>query len=358
MEGKRSKTRVRRKNGGIKKLALILMLLFIIIFILVKLVLPGAVSLSRYVYYAVRSYYLNTREFYFNSDKLSMETAHFESDNWSGVEEYRVTINMNSKKNINEYAKVDIDYNLEYEYAAYKSDGTKYEDDIIDFYITDMENVDEGETLSRTIFANNVSNNQDSFEFSVKPKTNANLQNNDYVYVKIKAKSTSPYVSTLVGEFKIIIGTLGMSYKIEDAEYDPYCEVIVTNTLDYYIADEEVDGIQPGFPITIAKYLELTDEEKAKCHSMIITLDFDPTVLRLDTTTGVYLTADKTNDVEYEILETHGEGNGEFDYITKIRFKMEAEESRVIKFYKIDASENYTYPTTEAVDPIVSVVAS
>ena len=101
MEGKRSKTRVRRKNGGIKKLALILMLLFIIIFILVKLILPGAVSLSRYVYYAVRSYYLNTREFYFNSDKLSMETAHFESDNWSGVEEYRVTINMNSKKNIN-----------------------------------------------------------------------------------------------------------------------------------------------------------------------------------------------------------------------------------------------------------------
>ena len=126
MEGKRSKTRVRRKNGGIKKLVLLLILLFIIIFMITKLILPGVVSLSRYAYYAVRSYYLNTREFYFNSDKLSIDTAHFESDNWSGVEEYRVTVNMDTKKNINEYAKVDVNYNLEYEYGAYKSDGTKY----------------------------------------------------------------------------------------------------------------------------------------------------------------------------------------------------------------------------------------
>ena len=33
-----------------------------------------------------------------------------------------------------------------------------------------------------------------------------NLKHNDYVFVKITAKSTDPYTTTLVGEFKIIIG--------------------------------------------------------------------------------------------------------------------------------------------------------
>lgn len=327
----------------------LLILLFIIIYLLAKVIVPGSVTLSRYVYTAIRSYYLNSKEFYFNSDKLSVNTAHFESDNWSGVEEYRVTVNMNSRKNISEVSKVDINYNIEYEYEVYKSDGTKYSEDIIDFYITGAENINEGDVLSRTIFQS--SNNQDSFEFSVKPKTNANLQNNDYVFVKITTTATSPYVSTLVGEFKIKIGTLGMSYKIEDKEYDPYCELIVTNTLDYYTADEAVGSFQAGASLTIDDYLSLTDEEKEKCHSMIITLAFDSNVLRLDTTAGVYIGADKTNEVEYEIIGT----DPGYEYVNKIQFKIDAEESKVIKFYKVNASENYTYPNVTGVAAAVQV---
>ena len=349
MEERKSKTRIRRKNGGIKKLLFLLILLFIIIYMLVKVIVPGSVILARYVYKSIRNYYLPTKEFYFTSDKLSPNTAHFESDNWSGVEEYRVTVNMNSRKNINEVSKVDINYNIKYEYDVYKNDGTKYSDDVIDFYITGSENLNQGDTLSRTIFQS--SNNQDSFEFSVKPKTNANLQNNDYVYVKITATSTSPYVAELVGEFNIKIGTLGMSYKIEDKEYDPYCEVIVTNTLDYYIADEAVGEFQAGASIPISEYLELTEAEKEKCHSMIITLAFDSSVLRLDTTAGVYIDADKTNDIEYEIVGT----DPGFEYVKQIQFKMGAEESKVIKFYKVTASENYTYPNIAGTDPVVDV---
>lgn len=351
MEEKK-KTRVRRKNGGIKKLLLLLILLFIIIQLLIKVIVPGSISVARYVYKSIRSYYLTTREFYFNSDKLSTNVAHFESDNWSGVDEYRVTVNMNSRKNINEVSKVDINYNIEYEYGVYRSDGTKYEDDIIDFYITGMENLQEGETISRTLFART---NQDDFDFAVKPKTNAHLEDNDYVFVKITAKSTDPYTTTLVGEFKIIIGKLGMSYKIEDAEYDPYCEVIITNTLDYYIADEPVGNFEQGASLTIADYLALTDEDKAKCHSMIITLDFNPEVLRLDTTTGVYLTANKDTDVEYQTIENKPET---YEYVNKIQFKMDAEESKVIKFYKIDASKDYTYPNGSEGSSVVSVLPS
>ncbi len=260
---------------------------------------------------------------------------------------------MTSRKNMNEVSKVDINYNIEYEYAVYKSDGTKYEGDIIDFYITGLENVNPGDVISRTIFQS--ANNQDNFEFAVKPKTNANLQNNDYVYVKITANSTEPYKESLVGEFKIIIGTLGMSYKIEDEEYDPYCQVIVTNTLDFYTVDEAFGAYQKDATISVREYAGLTDDEKAKCHSMMIELEFDPNVLRLDTTTGVYLTADKTADVGYESIVN---GTESYEYVNKIQFKMDAEESKVIKFYKITSAEDYTYPNENGTDPIVSVVTS
>ena len=351
MEEKRKRTRVRRKNSGIKKLVLFLILLFIIIYIIFKVIIPGSVTLSRYVYAGIRNYYLNTREFYFNSDKLSLTTAQFESDNWSGVDEYEVKINMNSRKNLTEVTKVDIPYTIEYEYKAYRANGSEYQEDKIDFAITDNQ-------LSRAITAYKADgspDNQDIFAFSIKPKAGETFENNDYVYVKITAKSTSPYVSTLVGEFKIIIGTLGKSYKIEDNEYNPYCELIITNTLDYYIVDEDIDGYAKNSTITIAEYLALSKENKEKCHSMFITLDFNPEELRLDTTSGVYLTADKTvgsNELGYVTT------NDGFDYINHIKFKMEAEESKVIKFYKVDASKNYTYPNANGTASVVSVLDS
>lgn len=353
MEKRRKKTRVRRKNSGIKKLIFILVVLFIIIYLFAKVIIPSSVSLARYVYTAVRSYYLNSKEFYFNSDMLSTNNAHFESDNWSGGSEYKFTLNMSSKNNINEVSMVNIDYNVEYEYGIYKSDGTRYPDNTIEFYIQGMEYLEEGRNIiSRTIYStNNGGNNEDSFVFSVKPNSNTSmLESGDYVLIKIKATSTSPYVQEISGEFKIIVGKLGMSYKIEDQEHNPYCELIITNTLDYYIAEEPVtvieniDGVTTtttvaaGGSLTIKEYLSLTDADKAKCYSMKITLDFDPSVLRIDTTSGVYLVADKTTDVTYTTDEYP------YKYVKQINFDMEAEESKVIKFYKLDASQNYTYP--------------
>ena len=62
---------------------------------------------------------------------------------------------------------------------------------------------------------------------------------NDYIYIKLEAHATSPYEETLRGEFKINIGNLGMSYVVEDEAYRPDLEVRITNTLDYYIVDDE-----------------------------------------------------------------------------------------------------------------------
>jgi len=342
--GARKKTRIRRKNNGYRKLLMLLILLFIIV-ALIRIIIPASVTFSRYVYSKVRSYYLNSKEFYFNSDKLAVDTAYFEASNWSGVDLYEITINMNSRKNNLEMSKVNIDYRISYEYSAFKSDGTEYEnsEDMLDFTISKDVALD-GYAYGTILQS---ANNKDYFDISIKPKQNVTLNNNDYIFITVTAESLSPYKQTLVGEFKIIVGSIGMSYKIEDSNYSPYLEVIVTNTLDYYTVDTAFGTYAAGSNITIAEYNALSAEQKANCHSMIITLDFNPNDVVIDTTTNMYLVAAATGETE-DVLK-----NG-YDYIDQISFKVDAEESKVVKFYKIDASQNYTYPQG-ASTPIVSV---
>ena len=334
----RKKTRIRRKNMGIKKLILFLILIFIIIQI-IRVVVPASVTFSRYVYSVIRSYYLSSKEFYFRSDKLNNTTAYFEADNWSGVDAYEITVNMNSRKNNIEVSKDDIEYDISYDYEVYHSDGKKYDnkEDLIDFYISKTSGV------IRT-----SANNRDYFNVSITPKNNIKLNDNDYIYIKLEAHPTSPNEETLRGEFKINIGNIGMSYVVEDEAYRPYLEVRITNTLDYYIVDEAFGSHAQNSRITIAEYVALSDADKAKCHSMIITLGFDPNKIVMDTTSNIYLIADENGDTTYV-------DKNNFNYVNSIKFKIDAEESKIVKFYKIDASKNYTYPFGENTERVVNV---
>ena len=178
-------------------------------------------------------------------------------------------------------------------------------------------------------------NNKDYFEIKVKPKKP--LADNDYVFIKVSATSVSPYVETLTGEFKISIGNLGMNYQIEDQAYSPYLELRITNTLDYYIVDEAFGAYEQGREITINEYLALSDADKKKCHSMIISLKFDPNVIVMDTTSNLYLLAEDSGDAEYSSKDG-------YNYVTSVKFNIDAEESKVVKFYKINAEKDYTYP--------------
>ena len=55
---------------------------------------------------------MRSKEFYFYSDKLSENTSVFEVDNWSGVDDYNITIDMNSRKNNLEKTSYDIEYSV------------------------------------------------------------------------------------------------------------------------------------------------------------------------------------------------------------------------------------------------------
>lgn len=358
--GKRGKTRVRRKNSGYKKLLLLLLILFIILQLFIKIIVPGAVTFSRFVYKKARNFYFSSKAFYFNSDKLSEDdSARFEADNWSGADMYSVTINMNSRKNINEVCKENINYNIKADCKVFDKNDKEQSGDLVDFVIAEtlMQDYNPDLGIDRTIFA---SSNKSSFDFSISLKPNVTLQNGDYVFVTVTAKSTSPYEKTLKGTFKIIIGKPGMSYQIEDQAFSPYFNVIVTNTRNYYTVDTAFGGHLVGSTLEISEYLALSEGDKAKCHSMFIELEFDPEEVVLDTTSAAYLEAKNENLVRYKTItetnsETHETNN--YEYVNYMKFKIEAEESKVIKFYKKIAANDYTYPNSDGATPQVSVIS-
>ena len=373
---RRKKTRVRKKNMGFKKLIILFLLIFIIIQLLTKVIVPGAVTVSRYMYSVARGYYLNTKKFYFNSDKLSdsLNPAHFKADNWSGVDPYEITIKVNSRKNNIEFAPMDIEYDIEATYTVFKSDGTEYENakDLVMFSLLDKENVtsenytdDNGKskiryTTNGVIYASTQANNQDYFRIKFELAPNVSLNDNDYVYIQVKANSVSPYKVNLEGDFKVYIGNLGMSYKIEDSAYNPYLNVIVTNTLDYYTADSDfsytssdgqVVSCEAGKTIiSISDYINcLTEDQKKMCHSMNIQLDFNPENVVMDTTSNAYLISESQGNT---ILQD----KSGYQYVNSIKFALDAEESKVIKFYKIDSTKDYTYPLGDLTQtPVVKV---
>lgn len=80
--------------------------------------------------------------------------------------------------------------------------------------------------------------------------------------------------------------------------------------------------------------MSLSDDNKKRCTSVMISLSFDPKVVILDMTNSVYL-----NAYNVSIISIDG-----YDYVNGISFKMDSESSETIKFYKSDVTMDYSYP--------------
>lgn len=340
MKERRVKTRIRRKNMGIKRVLLLLILIFIAIQ-LIRVIVPATITFSRYVYAKVRTFYFATQEFYFTSDKLeSGKTAHFETTNWAGIDDYVIRINMFTKKNSNEGTTYDVDYDITYSYGVYDKNDIYYNNsaELIDFYISKTEG-----TVEYT------SSNKDYFDIIV--KTKQNLKDDDYIKIFVTAESKGPYIETLTGEFIIGITNLGMNYSIDDNQYDPYLQLSVTNTRNSYTVETPFGAYDADDNLTIDEYMAITNEaDRNKCYSMYIYLSFDPEKVVLDTTSDVYIDA-----IEKNWIQTITGSDGK-RYVNYVALKIDAEESKVIKFYKKDISQDYTYQSgTSGVDSIIDV---
>ena len=296
-----------RKDGKVDKKKLIILLFLLMFFF------SSGTTLARYAYTEIRDFYLNSKKFYFNCDKLSASGSLIEMTNWSGVGEYQVTFNMNSYANNNLYSDDDITYNITYTCSSN-----------VTCSIVDNK-------TSSTILG---SKNTDEFTIVISVPTDVTLHDNDSVELNVEATSTSPYKKKLSGTFRLVVGYYGLSYEIDDEKGSPYLETRITNTLDYYKVTTDFDTYHVGDQIDIPTYLALTDEQKQNCASAIITLTFDPTEVLLDMTSEDYLNAISTT-------KTTIDG---YDYITSITFKMDALSSEQVKFYKINTALDNTYP--------------
>ena len=276
---------------------------------IILLIITIGLSYGRYAYNGIKDFYLASKNFYFNSDKLKQNRAIYQIDNWSGVDPYLLTINLNNSKNNLVHANTDIAYEISYVCSSNalcstsKTNGTLYEDSITDY-------------------------------FTALITPNAALQNDDEVWMEITVKSTYPYKKSLSARFIFKVGIPGISYAIDDVKGRPYFDLSVTNTTDYYLVKEAFGTYEINQRIDYNTYSSLSEEDKAKCALPLITLTFDPSVVILDMTNTAYLNAEN-----YTTTEIDG-----YNYVNSISFRIALESSEAVKFYKANANMDYTYP--------------
>ena len=269
------------------------------------------ITYGRYIYNGIRNYYLSTKSFYFNSDKLTEEGAFYQLDNWSGVEPVEIKFNMDSKKNNGLASSLNIEYTITIECST---------------------NVTCVSTKSSGLLMNGV--NTDNFTVTMTPNTT--LSNNDQIWLKIKTNATSPYTKELSGHFVINVGEIGLSYEIKDTMHSPYLDFNITNTIDYYKVYEAFDGHAQGTKMEISEYMALTSNQE-KCGASRITLTFNPNDFRLDMTNEAY------SRMVRSTTTTLSDG---YAYLNSITFNMDAVSSASVRFFKLHTDRDYTYPYT------------
>lgn len=294
-----------KDKKNIKKLTYVL----IVVGALVLAILGS--TYGRYIYLELKDYYLSTKKFYFSSDKLTLNRAIYQVENWSGVDSYNIAINLNSYKNNLEVCDSDIAYTLTYNCSQNvtcslsKNSGTIYH-----------------------------STNTDNVVATITPITN--LSEGDSAFIEVSASATSPYTKTISARFVLNVSISGLAYEIEDEADRPYLNFNITNTLDYYTIVTPFASYNAGDKIDMSTYATLSPENKLKCKSALVTLSFNPSTVVLDMTSEYYL-----NATNYTTTTING-----YSYINSVTFNVDAISSAQVKFYKIDATQDYTYPIT------------
>ena len=333
------------KKNQIKKLPKV-KLFFIVFGLLVLLVFIIKPSYARYIYNGIKDYYYETQNFYFNCDKLSVNNAVFQLDNWDGVNTFPVTYNLNSIKNDLIHADENIDYVVE----SYKCTSNFYVVDVAFNNYSVGDKITEGVynaltdadkakcsaaascTISKEEGIISKTTHADNFVINITPT--ATLSQGDSITLTVKVTSTAPYTKTLTGVVRLNVGVPGISYEITDKGGQPYLDFKITNTLDYYHAITAFGDYDAGGTVELEAYNNLSDTDKAKCTSALIKLTFNPNIILVDVTSDFY-----DNAYSYTTRQIDGKA-----YIDSVTFGVDRVSSMSVRFYKVNAINNYTYP--------------
>lgn len=282
------------KKGNKRKIKKINPIVLVIILVIVTFLTPRLVSTAKYVYNVIHEHYLSSKDFYFSSDKLSVAHTEYEiTNNWSGAEPYTIPVNMSSKKNDKAFTDSDITYTI----TATCSSNVTY-------------------TLSKTsstiVGKENNGVNEDSFSVTLTPAGNTALAEGETAWVDITAKATSPYELEIYGKLIIEVGSADISYEIIDNANQQYLTVNITNSQSV---------------------------------GANVTLSYNPTVVLLDMTSGFRLNA---------TANTTQQLNG-YAYFNSITSYVESLSTTTVKFYKKDASQDYSYINGSSGTPVITL---
>jgi len=271
------------KHKKINKLKIIIVLAIFIILVY------GMYVFGRFIYNSALEAYFSARQFYFTSDILTVGGSQYTYDSWGGIGEYTISFDLYSYNN--ELSKLD--YDLEYTVSCealstdkitcsiYGAGGATSADGII--YATTN-------TSSVTILINPI----------------AQINEGETVKFKVTAKTEEPYEKEISCTYSLYIRLPeGNSYSIEDVAGRDYA------------------------------LLKLVNRSTAATQ---VTLEFDPSKVRLDLNDEIY-----TDSNQLVSVATNASG-----YINKIVFKIPKESAKNVKFYKVDKSQDYTYPGAAA----------
>lgn len=278
----------------------------------------GVFTFSKYVIEEFHSYYTNSKHFYFTSNILTKNNDLYQVNNWIGMGTFTISYDLFSRQNEYVYTDYDIPYET--------------------FFTCPSDVICSIDKQTGTIYE---ASHSDTVTLTVSP-TRPYLENERMV-IELRAKSTAPYVSELKARFEYIVGKQGVSYEIEDNANQAYLLLKVTNAISYCTVTEAFSTYQVGDSIERSIFNTLNSEEKKKCLSEKITLDFDPHILLLDTTDNILkeATTRKTNV-------------DSFEYINRLVFNIDPMSTTSIKFYKQYPRNNYTYPLVNS-SSIISV---
>ena len=296
---------------------------YILLILLILLVAVGGTTLAKYVIQEFHGYYLNSKHFYFTSNRLKENNPLYQVNNWSGVGSFNISFDLLSAKNSYVYTDYDIPYQVTFTCP----------NDVIC-------SVDKP---TGTVYSSSTTHS-DTVTLSVNPQR-AYVEN-ESLLIHIVASSTSPYVKTITADFEYVVGKQGVTYEIEDVANQAYMLLKITNAVNFCTVVEAFDNYAVGAVISNNVYRRLSSVNKPKCVSKEIQLNFSPNVLLLDTTSNIL-----------DISTYNTTTIGGVAYINQLNFNIEPLSTVAVKFYKKNTTLNYTYPIVNQTS-IVTVTVS
>lgn len=278
--------------------------------LLLLLVLFLQSSLARYIYHSIHNFILESQGFYFSSSILKKEGASYSINNWDGVNDYSLTIDVNSKKNDLVWTKSDIQYQINVICPEYVECSTNKTNGII--YQTTK---------------------ADSFIVNIHPKQT--MRDGENIEVKVEATSTFPYQKKLSATYQIGVETMNFSYQITDHVGDKYFTLELTNSISYYEVHTAFGSYQVGDHLSVEEYLNLSEEQRKNCFSAKVRLTIPSHLVSLDMTNKSY-----KNMIPGSLETTSIDGNS---YVSSYSFYIDASSSEKVLFYKKDTSKDYSF---------------